>query len=253
MYICKGCGRTFHAPLLLGTDNDAGEESVYVCPHCRNMSYAEAVWCTICDKWYDQDATPVNEGVCEKCLYQYYSSYLAVDYLLKHLDEMQTFKAWDGIEDISDDEFAERLRSLRTTAWDNTSRNKFLRKMHEYMLSDRYWFVTNVLESYIDKYNIDLFLDAFSMDKMFRFLANDWDLYFQPHLLFADDYYGIDKSTGMMAESLLYYLQAQIKAENNTFGGRIIEDTKNRLIRFVRNRPEVGIAYCIYCEDTRHE
>lgn len=248
MYICKRCRQTFEKPLQLGVDHEAGNEPVYVCPHCRNFNYSEAVYCTICEEAYPESAHRVNEGVCDECMEKYYSSYLAVAKLMNDDETRKEFRDWMGIPTVMDSGLLTALGLLSYTTWDEKEREKFLHKVHEFFVDDKYWFATKVLVPAVQKYNIGEFERIYDPVSFLRFVGCFWDQYSANALLFTAHYYNVPKASEEMTKALFLYLHECIEGKGHIDGTEFHEKLKCAAHEFVADYPHIGLTYCIFCE-----
>lgn len=248
MMICKKCGQTFEKPLQLGVDHEAGNEPVYVCPHCRNFNYSEAVFCTICEEAYPESDHDVNEGVCDECMEKYYSSYLAVAKLMNDDETRKEFREWMGIPTVMDSGLLTALGLLSYTTWDEKEREKFLHTVHDFFVDDKYWFATKVLVPAVQKYNIVEFDRLYDPVQFLRFIGELWDPYSENYLLFTSHYYNVPDASKEMAKALGLYLRECIEDEHKTGERKMHEKLKYSAHEFVADYPHVGLAYCLFWE-----
>ena len=251
MYICKDCGQTFTDLFYIGKDYDAGEEPIFACPFCHMLNYTEAVLCNLCEEWKDPDKVKVRYGVCDDCLTYYCNSYITVDWLLKSKADFEEFMEWQGIPLALEEAFIETLRKIRTTQWEQEDRANLLKQIKTYFLEDKDWFTEFLLPQYLSAYDYGTFAGCFSTKKFLRFLCCNWNKAFPVWDWFTAYFYNVDKAPEIMTTSLLRYMQTQIEAADK--GVYAAQNEMGRFTKimtdFVKEKPYVMIAYCIYCED----
>ena len=248
MYICKRCRQTFEKPLQLGVDHEAGNEPVYVCPHCRNFNYSEAVYCTICEEAYPESEHCVNEGVCDECMEKYYNSYLAVAKLVNDKETRKEFRDWMGIPTVMDSGLMTALGLISYSTWDAKERDTFLHRVHDFLVDDKYWFATKVLVPAVQKYNIGEFERLYDPTSFIRFIGELWDPYSAFYLLFTSHYYNVSNVSNEMAKACGCYIRDCLEDEHKSGKTEMHEKLKNAAHEFVADYPHTGLAYCIFCE-----
>ena len=248
MYICKKCKQTFDEPYKLGVDHEAGNEPVYVCPHCHGFSYDEAVYCTICEEAYPESDNYVNEGVCDECLDKYYNSYLAVAKLMNDEDARKEFREWMGIPTVMDSGLMTALGLISYSTWDTAERVKFLNRVHDFLVDDKYWFANNVLVPAVQKYNIGEFDRLYDPISFLRFCGEHWDQYSSFYTLFVSHYYNVPSASLEMTKACGHYLCDCIEGEQKSGKTEMHEKLKNAAHEFAMDYPYAGLAYCIFCE-----
>ena len=250
MFICLACGRTFESPYYIGTDMDAGNEPVFVCPCCHRLRYREAVWCTHCENWKDPESERVHEGICESCLDKLYTSYLAVKVLTEQSLMRKDFMVWLGIPLVLEYEFVERLKVIETDRWEERDRKLFLKNVKEYFTDDKYWLSTQIVTPMLNRYDYGAFAIEFCSAKFFSFLQQKWDPYFKADVPFTAFFYGVKDATQETADALIHFIQSQFDAAQQ--GSSTAQAELNRIVsvmsEFARENRHVQIAYCHYCE-----
>ena len=248
MMICKKCGYVFEEPYKLGVDHEAGDEPIYVCPHCHSFSYSEAVYCTICEAAFPEDEHNVNDGVCDECMEKYYSSHLAVAKLMNYDETRKEFRAWMEIPTVMDSGLKTALGLLSYTTWDENEREIFLHRIHDFFVSDKYWFATKVLVPAVQKYNIGEFERLYDPVSFLRFIGELWDPYSENYLLFTSHYYNVPNASKEMAKACGCYIRNCLEDEHKSGKTDMHEKLKCAAHEFVADYPHVGLAYCIFLE-----
>ena len=250
MNICLDCCTTFEEPYYIGMDYNAGNEPVFVCPHCHHLRYREAVWCTQCNTWYDPESVKVHEGICENCLDKFYTSYLGVNTITELPTMRRDFMKWLGIPLILEHQFVEKLKVIDMPEWDEDDRRTFLIHLYEYFTDDKYWFSTQIVYPMLNRYDYGAFAIEFCSKKFFSFLRQKWDPYFKPDVLFAAKFYNVSKATQETTDALMHFIQTQFDAADS--GSNTAQAELNRIVQVMTELAEdnrfVQIAYCHYCE-----
>ena len=250
MYICLDCGRTFSDPYYIGIDYDAGNEPVFVCPHCHKMNYHEAVYCTECETWYDEESVKVHEGICETCLDRFYTSYLGLKMLQENPMMRKDFMKWCAIPLVLENHFLEKISVIQSDEWDEDDRRSFLINLNEYFVDDKYWFSTQIINPTLNRYDFGSFAIEFCSKKFFSFLQQKWDPFFKPDVPFTAYYYGVKDAKQETADALMHFIQSQFDAAEK--GSSTGQSELNRIVtamsEFARENRHVQVAYCHYCE-----
>lgn len=70
MYKCHSCGEVFEYADTYKERHPYGmsyaEETIYICPYCKDASVDEAYMCEECGEWFLREE--LDDGLCEDCI-----------------------------------------------------------------------------------------------------------------------------------------------------------------------------------------